>query len=210
MFKKRKIALIGILINLILGGIWFYSTPSADDVRNYRKLMEYSDRSSKKNEKHNKAFETQQNRTQVTKQILFMKDQVRLQWRLMSEKSELKLSQIENAIELVEFFTEVTCQCQEQLDACSNTDLSCHPSQLLRYLRAKKATYHYQTEQLTADDVQLARYKIKGHQWINDLQAFHPWMKGSAKRIQLSFSQNDRSFTAQDLQAAFQDWGELL
>jgi hypothetical protein len=35
-------------------------------------------------------------------------------------------------------------------------------------------------------------------------------MQGRAKKIQLSFTKDDRSFHAQDLQAIFQEWNELL
>jgi cell division protein FtsI/penicillin-binding protein 2 len=210
MFRKRKLFLIIFLSFSLLGGILFYSQPSKADFLAYQNLMEYSDRGGKSGVENSKVFTTQQTRTQITKQIFFMKEHERLQWRLMSEKSELKLSQVENTIELIEYFTNVACQCQEQFTNCDKGNVLCEPSQFIRYLKAKEAVYHYKTEQLVAEDVYLTRYKIKGHQWVNDLHAFFPLMQGRAKKIQLSFTKDDRSFHAQDLQAIFQEWNELL
>lgn len=218
MFRKRIASLVLLWTLLVAGCIWFFHAPGLKDYHSYQKLMEYSDRSTKRSDRESKPFTSQQQRYHVTKQVFFMKDNERLQWRLKSESSELRFGHQENAVELVEYFKDVSCVCQEKLVFCSENDKiisdvqkpSYDPKQLMRSLNAKQAVYHYKTEQLVADDVQLARYMLPGHQWIDKLHSFSPLMTGKAKRVQLSFSQNDRSFKAQGLQAAFQDWSKAF
>ena len=222
MFRKRIASLVFLWALLVSGCVWFFHKPGVKDYHSYQRLMEYSDRSTKRPDKESKPFATQQQRYHVTKQFFFVKDNERLQWRLKSESSELKFGQQENAVELIEYFKDVSCLCQEKLVFCSNNgkvisdeqgalvNTPCKPKQLMRCLNAKQAVYHYKTEQLIADDVQLARYMLPGHQWIDKVHSFPPIMTGQAKRVQLSFSQKDRSFKAQGLQAAFQDWSKAF
>ncbi|WP_068467118.1 hypothetical protein [Candidatus Protochlamydia phocaeensis] len=224
MFKRKIVGLICILAALVAGSLWFFHSPSLEDHDRYLKLLEYSDSSKQQTDKK-KPFTTRQQRSQVSKQIFFINDQGRLQWRLKSASSELTFGQQADSMELVEHFKNVSCLMQEKLifsqsESQESLNLSLNQRkgkreeegnlsashQLIRCLQAQQAVYHYKTQELAAEDVDLARYSIPGHEWVDIFDSFKPVMKGQAQRIQLSFSPSEPSFKAQGIRATFQDW----
>jgi hypothetical protein len=194
MFKKRIYSLM-VLWCLLAGGIaWFFHDSPSRSQRVYQRLMDYSD-SSRNNS--SKVFKAEQRRTNVSKQILFLQTNERLQWRLNSDSSELSFDQNEDSLELIERFKGITCIMQEKLVADKQT-------QFVRSLTAKDAIYHYKNEKLIADEAVIARYEIPGLSWISSLTDFLPFMTGKAEQIELSFKHKPQpSFKAQKFQATF-------
>ena len=194
MFKKQLFCMTFIWVLLALGtGLFFHTSPSRAQ-STYQRLMKYSD-SSKKNS--NKTFKAEQRRTKVSKQILFLQNNQRLQWRLQSVSSELSFDQQEKGLELIERFKNVNCIMQEKFSQENKT-------QFVRTLKAEEAVYHYKKEELVADQALVARYEIPGSLWLNNTASSIPMMEGKAEKIALSFKSN-HLFKAQKFEASFSE-----
>lgn len=153
--------------------------------------MEYSD-SSRNNSAH--VFQADQHRNNVSKQILFLKDHDRLQWRLNSEGSELSFDQHDDSLELIEKFKGIHCVMQEKLADEGDR-------QFIRTLTAQDAVYHYKNKELLADNAIVDRYMVPGITWIDSFKEYTPVMTGKADKIELSFKYSQPAFRALKFQA---------
>lgn len=211
MFKRKVVAGITIWLALIAGAFWRFHAIDPHDQEVYHQLMANSDKSRVSSSSTN-----QQQRFHVVKDLLFAETPHRLHCHLCSDSSELTFEQNNRHIELVECFKEMTCLIQEDLFyECQdgrlikvekdgkelNQQADARPKQIVRYLKAKNATYHYQTKELVAENVDVARYCLFGHDTVYSLEGFQPFMVGKAERIQLSLAKDRQSFQAQGFQA---------
>jgi hypothetical protein len=212
MFKKTLFSLLFLFLFLILGLTQLFYGSTAKGIEAYQHLLTFTDQEKRENEI--KEFrQTKQKRSNVSKQILYTKDGQRLQSRLTSDHSELVLDQKENRTELIESFENVIFTMQEKLftekdldESERNREAFSSSHQLVRHLVAQKATYFYKNGQLEAKDVELSRYQLPEHHWIELLSAGRPLFKGHAESIQLSILHSP-SFRAHQLKATFNDWG---
>lgn len=193
MFKKRIYSLMALWCIVALGIAWFFHSSPNRSQRVYKRLMDYSDSSRNQS---SKVFKAKQHRLNVSKQILFLKNHERLQWRLNSDSSELSFEQQEDSLELIERFKGIFCVMQEKLAKGKQM-------QIVKSLSAQDAVYHYKNKQLIADQAIVAQYEIPELAWVNSLKDFTPFMTGKAEQIELSFKSAQPSFKAQKFQATF-------
>lgn len=199
MFKKYFLYLSLLWVSVVCISVWIFYTPPSQAMEDYQNLIHLNDQARK--DKHKKQSHAhQQTRYQVSKQIFYQQDQQRLQSRLTSQQSELMLQQKEDKTELVEHFKDVTCMMQEEFVKDEMPF-----KQLVRCLKAREATYGYQSGQFEAEEVELARYLIPGHQWPFSVESFQPFFQGKSQKVEFSFLQ-DSQFKAQGLQATFHSW----
>jgi hypothetical protein len=153
-----------------------------------------------------KDYHAQQKRFNVNKQIIFNQAGNRLQMRLRSLTSELIAHYEDNQMEMMERLQHVQCTMQEEFLAAPAES----PKQLIRYMEADSATYHYKTEELIADHVKLFRYLMPGHQFISSFEKTQPLMQGTAEQIQFCFGDQNTQFKARGFQAIIQTLGKPL
>lgn len=210
MFKKHLISLALLWSILFLSGFWFLYSSSSKAAQAYQELMNYSDQV-KKERGQEKLHTTQQMRYQVSKQIVYKKEQQRMESRFTSESSDLAYSKREG--ELVEHFKHLTCMMQEKLIIASNREAEANvpaieqPQQVIRQFKADEAIYSYKSGQLEAEAVEVVHYLISSHLWPQTLENFHPFFQGSADSIQLLLFK-ESSLKAQGFQAIFQMEGD--
>lgn len=226
MFRtKLMIGAIGWLAIVSLWG-WRFHTIDSTDRLAYQKLMANSDKTQEPISKQN-----QQQRFHVVKDLFFAELPCRLQCRINSDSSELILNQQGHRMEMMECFKNVTCYIQEELlyelpdgrlvkkdengkffiqgsdpqkidvwlDPRFESQLK--PKQWVRYLKAEKAVYHYQSKELVADSVDVYRYLIPGHALVQTMNGLKPMIEGKADHVQLSLSKNRHVFHAQGFRA---------
>lgn len=212
MFKKKTLYFFVLWLVLIAGTAWILRKPHSSDYVNYQKLLEQSDNPAHKETK--KTINVQQKRNDVTKQAFFLKDQKRLQWRLTSESSEIKFGENEGFIELVEYFTDVSCAFQQKLSLQipKNSPLGLKipiaaqpPLQALQCLVARHAVFHYKSKKLIAENALMTRYWLPDEKWNDQFQSLPPFMKGAAEKIEVLFSKEAPSFKARGWKATIQE-----
>ena len=204
MFKRHLRSFAFLWLILVLTSVWILHKPSSSAKEAYKQLMDFSDQA-KKEQSEEEIQVTQQTRLQVSKQILYKQDQHRLQSRLISESSELLLSQKGNRTELVERFKDLSFMMQEKIFYSLERE-EMQPRQFLHHLKAQEAIYSYRTGQLDASQVEFIRYHLSGHLWPPSFEAATPLMGGNAQHLQLTLSEAP-IFRAQGFQATFHDWG---
>lgn len=195
MFKRQEILFTLMSLAILASGVAYFFKNTSHDEAAYRQLMQSAD----EREPSTKpvAYETQQERIGVGKEFFFLKGNERLACRLKSETSDLKVDYQDGKTTVVEHLQQVHCLMQEEL-------LSGPPSgQLVRSLDAKKATYHYQTDQLHAEGVVIERYRLPGHQLGQSLKGGELLMKGHAKEASFALSGKKLSLQAKVLDATF-------
>lgn len=192
MFRRQLVSLILIWV-LCACGFYFVLHKGVPDAEiSYQLLMDLSDQVKVEESKQHKQ-PVQQTRYEVSKQMLYTKDNKRLQSRLSSEKSELVFNQQAGRGGLIEHFTGMTCAFQEM----PRPEGDRHH---FRQLKARKAIYFYKGGLLEAEDVAVADYLIPGEQWPESFDQFPPFLQGKAKRVDLSLF-NETDMNGQGLQA---------
>lgn len=233
MFKKQIFILLTLWAFLLLSFIAIFKISSKEDNEAYQNLMAESTAS--KDKKGN--YKAQQQRFNVNKHLLVSKGPERLQMRLNSPRSDLIFEQTDDKTEIVEHFKDVHCTMQENLiytskdgkeaklqadgrllfagsdpnlpsswTVINDPKLLC--KQAVRQIDAVTASYHYRTEDLFAEQVKLNRFIAEGNQLTPSLMPLSSLMSGTAKTVQLSLSNNEKPFKAQEFQATFQEWGK--
>lgn len=216
MFKGYVFSLTVLWLMLAVATAWVLFVPSPKDFADYQLLMEYSEASTRPSSTSSAADSgnitqvAQQTRKQVSKQILFKKDQQRLQSRLYSDSSELSYGNKELGGELVENFNNVDCILQEKLldsgnDKHASTELEM-PIQFVRRIVADHAAYSYKTGLLEAYGVELAGYRFSGREWPIAISSTPPLFQGKARIIEVSLFQ-ETSLKAQGFQGTLHAWG---
>lgn len=201
---------------------------SPTDVEEYEALVKSTD-PSKSEDKSQSYTSTQQHRS-THKDIWFTQGGQRLQLRLRSQGTQLVLEHQENKTQIVEHMKGVTCCIQEELyyvledgrEVRRKTDGSLvsrqhnpkdvesivdagnstlKPMQVIRYLEADVASYYYQTDRFTAEQVHVSRIVIPGHELIESIKDYKPIMTGLARSVEFALVGNELNFTAYQLKA---------
>lgn len=194
---------------------FFISTPDAE--KEYQALMRNADPSKLESTPY---VATQQHR-QSHKDIWYTKEDQRMQLCLRSVDTELVLDHHDDNTELIEHMKDVTCYMQEELyyllqdghevikhqGGESQPEVGI-PMQVIRYMKADTATYNYQTDHFFADNVQVSRYIIPGHQITFYLSDSTPLMHGIASSVEFSLVGNELNFTAHQLKATLHSPGK--
>lgn len=223
-YRVSLIVSLGLFFALLIGVSYFLFSFDERHVLEYRTLMENTDNAKKENQAPYTS--TQQHRGAL-KEVLFTKKQ-RLQMRLLSDDTELVLDHHEGHTEVIERMKNVTCCMQEELfyqlsdgrEAIlqengkitlrdSPTQLvpeneQLKPMQLLRYMKADRAIYYYETDRLIAEEVKIQRFIAPGHQLISVVADLKPLMTGIATTVEFSLGSNDFNFVAHELKATLE------
>jgi len=101
---------------------------------------------------------SQQKREGVSKQIWYQDDSP-LYFQIVSDESELFFFRQNNTVEVVEELGKVTCVMQEELYFEGTK-----PMQKVRYLEAERASYNYNNQLFVAEEVELWKYQLEGHE----------------------------------------------
>lgn len=177
MFIKRLLFVSSLVISLIFGMIRFFSSINEEDRIAYQKLMDRGLEVDQKLASHQKRYN-------VHKTLLLSKGGHRLKSSLKCKSSELILNRETNHSEIVEQCKNVICYTQDSL-------IDTPPMQMISYLEADSAMYHYDTQELIADDMVMATYQEDGHQLIDPKQSESiPLMKGGSEAVDLSLGED--------------------
>ncbi len=149
---------------------------------------------------------TYQHRDRISKQLLFLNEGERLEWRLRSDTSTFHLIRSKQDSKLTEHLENVFALLQERLYPME-TGSSEH--QLIRTLEADHAIYDYSLHHLLADDVNLSTFSGPGNHIIARKDIWNPLMVGRAKRLQISRKNNIPIIHAEDFKGTLTDWREL-
>lgn len=195
-----KTTLIGLCLWIALIGAsgWIFQAVKEKDQSAYLRLMEQTDIERAESAM---TYKAQQTRFNVHKHFLFVKNHQRLQACLRSRSSELVISQQGHQGEMVEHFKQMTCQMQEALvyvdpHIKENKASSTIAKQYVRYVEADEASYHYDTQQLFAQQALLSRYILAGHDLVSSFKQFNPFMKGKASSVELILNSEQPAFKA--------------
>lgn len=177
MFRIYLIGMCAAWLGVAGIGFYFLSHPSDMDHQAYRALVEA--RRQPKKGMTGQGLLASQVREGPTKQVFYTKESNRLQSRLSSHRSQLRLDSREGgALELVEDFEGLTFIGQQ-----------CHPANVqpsIGRLTAEKATYTYRTGRLEAEQVQVAHYRLSIGVWPTSWADMYPFMRARANALRLS------------------------
>lgn len=189
MFTRAFIAYSALLLAIIAigGNSLFRLTEHGSD--EYRSLVQ-------KGEPSTEVSSTQQKRFNVHKQILSAHPQ-RQETDIKSEQSELVWEKKADSAEMVEHFHNLLCISQERFQESP-------PTQLIRTMQAQEAVFHYHSRQLTADNIQFARYSIPGYE-VHENFTSKPFMQGEAKSAVCSFEDSPQ-FQAKEVKIKGEKW----
>lgn len=219
------ISICALLLFFIVGGFTIYSLSFVTDAdrREYQALMEHTDP-----EHQEENYSARQRHGQVCKDMLFFDKGQRLHLRLRCAEADLILDRHEERTEMMEQMRHVTCCMQEELfyllqdgqELVKKSDgqfglrndpnmivsieqQTIEPMQVIRYLTADSAVYHYFNDQFIAENVHISRFVVPGHALTETFMQMKPLMTGTARTVHFSLSGKDLNFVAHDLKATF-------
>lgn len=140
-----------------------------------------------------KELHSHQKRFQTERTMLLHQEDRRKIGHLTSTHSTLQYRQKEDRASLLEEMEEVNLLFQEEL---------LQDEQLVVRLQAKKAQYDYDLELFTAEQVSIARYKLKGDKLPESLNET-PYFQGNAEKARIYFSDEKPALFAYGLKAEF-------
>lgn len=220
MFRGWVAAIL--LFLLMCGGVLAYLLSHVEerDLGAYQRLVERSRQGPVQ-----LTDSSRQGRERVVKDLWLANGPDSLQTRLSSERSQLLLSYGEHP-SAIEHMEEVTGFTQEGLfyrlsdgrrarqvkrglyRIEGEPDKVLHPlgerwtaMQEVRYLRAKRATYDYQTGQFTAEEASIVRFEREGHQLVESLDGVEAIITGTAHRVEFTLGGKEVDFRAYHVRA---------
>ena len=196
-FKLTITISIFVFFFCIAAFIFTFGTYTQANVDIYHQLINHA----KDNE--SSEYLSKQHRTGTQKDFLFYNKGQRLQMLLQSDTADLVFELHDKQINLIEEMDQVRCCVQEALYYTDN-----EPMQQILYLDTPKATYHYQNKLFKAEEVQISRYILKGHELPTSFEKPEKTLiSGKAKHVEFSFKDNQFTFNADDFNAVFQNMG---
>lgn len=228
------ILLVSVLV--IFSKVVFHS--NEEDFKEYRRLVVMSNPTA--SDRAEKAqYTASQERTGVQKDILYLKGNDRLQMRLISSNALLVLDHHLESTELIENMQDVKCYMQEELYyvlpdgreaswqpkgklLVKNADPAkedswiavntkgLKPMQVIRYLEADTACYHYDSDLFKADNVSVSRYVVPGHDLVESIKGMKLVMAGKARAVEFSLAGKDLNFNAHQMKAKFYTGGRAF
>jgi len=139
-------------------------------------------------------FSHQQNRGQGIKDLWIGS----LHYHIENESSTLTFLPRDNALEVVEHLNHVRCWMQDKLFPSTENK---GPTQQIRYMKAKDATYLYHYNQFLTNGVLVSMYRADGHQLQTTFSQDNVFLRGSASEASFSISDNTPEFFAQNFRA---------
>ncbi len=234
-FLRYTLFFCAILVSILILGSVYIFIPSAKDEQFYQQLTTSKQVIPLES---NPSSTIRQSRQQNLKNFIFDKNGERLQIILKSQQATLEIAQrLKNKTSIMERMQGVTCLMQEELfyllpnkreifkgseqtlilkngkklEKFFLNELKSNliPMQKIRYLKADQATYFYDKEYLTANQVTIYHFTVPGHRVVNSIENLKPSMTGLAQTVHLFFNQKEQQFKAEGFKALFyQNQGE--
>lgn len=230
-FQRLVVVNLIALGAVLLFCVFSIISPSAKQEEAYRQLMSRAENSRK--ESKTTPYNAKQERTGILKQVFFMEGANRQQLKLFATEAQLVFDHRSNEqTEIVENMKNVKCLMQEELfyqlpdgrEAVAQLDgrlLIKHedpkdpeswlakdtpglkPMQIVRYMEADKASYFYSNDKFVANQVNLSRHVLPGHQMVATIdKKMKPMMSGVAESVEFSMS-GQLNFKATNMKASF-------
>lgn len=194
-FWKTTLFAIFLIVCLIAGLVFHILNITESDEERYRELMDVSN--SKTSLKSNNNYTAKQLKEGTSKTLLLTQGDERRVGYLTCKSSILYFSKEEKASELIEEMQNVQLTYQEEL-----IDIEGNPFQIVVFLESDAATYFYNQEKLTAENVHIQRYKLPSHELPRDRIGGKPLFTGTAEQITISFGKDHPTMQATRLKAA--------
>jgi hypothetical protein len=205
--QSSRILIIFILLVPVLLGVWVM-IPSERHVQKYHDLMHQSQ--SKRSSKQKKdPFVAIQYREGVIKDIHYRRGDSLLQARVVSDRSHLVFDQQPNGMDILEHMEQLTCAMQKELFYVTD-DVTVKPMQIIRFVKADKATYYYNKEMLLADHPIIIEYRVEGHHLPENYDDAVVMMRSVAENVEISFDNAELTFHAKRLKGRVFPQGEVL
>lgn len=226
-FPLITLASLLLLCGILAGFFSTFRHVNSEHIAEYQELLKSAD--PERAQEQTPYTATQQHR-QTHKDIWYTHKGQRLQVRLRSADTELVLDHRDDNTQIVEHMHNVICFMQEDIyyilpdgrevqyqptgqlmlrdrnvndpEAIVKADhSSLVPMQVVRHMVADAATYYYQTDHFSAEQVHISRYIAPGHTLMETTQGLKPVMTGIARSVDFSLVGNDLKFTAYQLKA---------
>jgi hypothetical protein len=175
-------------------------------------------------------YSVAQNRRGIQKDYFYSQGPERLHICLNSESATLMMQQGPEGSVLIEMMKNVECQMQDELyyllqdgrEAIKLNDgqltlrhskseqsrsltpeevLGAQPMQNIHQLKAKEASFHYQSGQFSGKDVQITHYSTSGHEIPTNTAIPSTALKGTAEAIEFSLTDGKPNFKATGFRA---------
>lgn len=184
------------LIGCLLAGLVFHILHITEaDQENYRELMDVSN--SKTSLKSNSNYTAKQLKEGTSKTLMLTQGTARKVGYLTSKSSILYFAKEDQSSQLIEEMQNIQLIYQEELIA----DLSGNPFQIVVFVESDAATYFYNSEKLTAENVHIHRYKLPSHELPKEIKEGKPLFSGTADRIAITFGSDNPTMQATHLKA---------
>lgn len=190
-FWKTTLFAIFLIISLLAGLVFHILNITPADVEQYRELMDVSN--SKTSLKSNTNYTARQLKEGTSKTLLLTQGDERRVGYLTCKSSILYFAKDEKSSELIEEMQNVQLIYQEEL----RDDF-----QIVLFMNADAATYFYDQEKLTAEKVQIKRYKLPSHELPKDSTGGKLLFSGTADQMTIAFGKEHPTLQATNLKVA--------
>jgi hypothetical protein len=238
LFSLQFTCVVLAFISLLGIVFWRMGRVTEDEVKEYNQLI--ADAESSGATVQRTPYTARQDRQGVQKDLFFQRDNQRMHIRLSAAKAQLVLDHQDLHSYVVEHMQNVDCYMQEELyyqlpdgreallqpngqlllrSGDEKKEASwmpmdtpgLQPMQVIRYIQADQAEYHYKDDRFIAYLVKITRYAIPGHQLKEAKQNSKMLMKGTADQAEFCLKRKDKdlNFHAQNLKATFFDIGKM-
>lgn len=226
MFRKTTLFFLSVAAILSLSIFLLIFSTDKDDATDAYQVLEEGSCEVKKNKIAMTNY-CEQRREGVTKEI-FLRDETTSHVRIISASSEIFFFYEKHAVEVEELLKNVLCTMQEELfyllpdgrevirneaeifvlRKAKHTPITVdqkelQPMQYVRFFKAEKARYNYNSGLFIADNVELWKYRLEGHELPSNLKNFNPIMQGTATSAQFVLKNSRFDFQAENLKASF-------
>lgn len=143
-------------------------------------------------------YPTKQMRSGVSKDLWIHDPQMgRLHHHIESPRSILTAYRVDKHMHLMEQMIGMKCYLQEKVEVDDEGTLI----QQIRYIESKEGNYQYSDHHFEAQSVFLALFRLPGDTLSTKLSLDEAFLKGVAKEVSLSFSEDRPNFHAQKFKA---------
>lgn len=186
-----------LLIFFLLAGLVFHILNiTQEDEERYRELMDVSN--SKTSLKSNDNYTAKQLKEGTSKTLLLTQGDERRVGYLTCQSSILYFAKEEKSSELIEEMQNVQLTYQEDFTVDSENN----PVQIIVFVESEAATYFYNQEKLTAENVYIKRYKMPSHVLPRSMVGGELLFSGTADQITITFGKEHPTMQATRLKAA--------
>ena len=195
-FWKTTLFASFLILSLIAGLVFHILNITPEDEERYRELMDVSN--SKTSLKSNANYTAKQLKEGTSKTLLLTQGDERRVGYLTCKSSILYFAKEEKSSELIEEMQNIQLIYQEDL----MEDAEGKPVQIVVFVESDAATYFYNQEKLTAENVHIKRYKLPSHELPRAIKEGKPLFIGTADQMTIAFGKDHPTMQATRLKAS--------